>query len=119
MEDSSRIAETIKELAESLALSSSGEAYRMLERIDHCRVGIAATSVDGVPQFSIELVLEVFTPSSIIDVSKLERAVMIVKALAESGYMISHEDDGWLRCEMVSVATGIVREYERLRVLLN
>ncbi len=106
------------EMIEAAMQSAQGEAYRSVMRSDDYRAGVIVMMNDGAPAFSIELLLRIFKPFSAVDSSSLERATEAVKMLSENGYLVTHEDDGWLCCRKSIKNEKVVSECESLQELL-
>lgn len=110
----------LEEMVQSAVRSANGEAYRAVFRREDYRAGIiVAMRTDGVPTFSVELLLRIFRPFSTIDPPSLARVTEIVRQLSERGYSIAHEDDGWLCCKRLIERADVKCECELLQAKLK
>lgn len=110
----------LDKIVEAARQSENGEAYQSVIRREHFRAGVIATiQNDSQCQFSVELLIRVFKPSSIIDSSSLAKATDVVRLLIERRYEITHEDDGWLCCRKSFEPEKVISEFEILRKILE
>ncbi len=110
----------LKSLESKARLAISKEAYQQLDHTNDYRVGISVIlSDDGEISNLIELVYCVFKKNAKVNISKLNVVLEISKVLMEKGYLIFHQDDGWIICEKAVKSEEIDNEYEFLKNLMQ
>lgn len=120
MDSNAGVELSVNKMVESATQSANGEAYQSVMRNEHYKAGIIVTVHNGGPPlFSIELLLRIFKPFSIIDLSSLEGATEAMRLLVGRGYVIAHEDDGWLCCRKALEHEKLILECELLRKILD
>jgi hypothetical protein len=77
----------------------SKEAYHPVSSGSDFRLGVVATaSADGELVHSIELLVCFFSTQSELRLPLMERAIQLAGELKDRGYLLIHEDDGWVSC---------------------
>jgi hypothetical protein len=77
----------------------SSEAYHLVSSSKDYRLGVVVSvSPDGVLIHSIELLICLFSGHTELMVPQMERVLQLTKELKQKGYLIVHEDDGWVSC---------------------
>jgi len=96
----------------SLARSSEDhEAYRVVAKREHFRVGLAASAAaDASASFRIEILLQVLARDSKPKVADLERTNRILGDLTKRGYSLDHHDSCWVICEREVAVEDIEKE---------
>ncbi len=111
---------SIERLIERARQSTTGEAFQQVMKVEHYRAGIVVNvPKDGTPVISIELLLQVFDHNSTVDPLFMEKAARVVRALNNMGYLVAHEDDGWLLCKKTIDDGGPYQEVISLRSMLE
>ena len=77
----------------------SGDAYAQVSGGSDYRLGVVVTvSTDGELIHSIELLVCIFTGNTELRLPLMERGIQLTRELKERGYLLTHEDDGWVSC---------------------
>lgn len=80
-------------------MEQTGEAYLLVSSGDDHRLGVVVTaSPDGEPVHSIELLVRLFMGQTEPRLRSMERAAQMAKELKGRGYLLMHEDGGWISC---------------------
>ena len=97
----------------------SNEAYHLVSSGKDYRLGVvAARSPDGELVHSIELLICLFSGHTELMVPQMERVLQLTKELKDRGYLIVHEDDGWVSCSRTLIRSQICAECGALMNIL-
>jgi hypothetical protein len=77
----------------------SNEAYHLVFSGNDYRLGVVVTvSPEGETVLSIELLVCMFSGHTELSLQLMERAMQLTRELKDRGYLLLHEDDGWVSC---------------------
>jgi len=106
----------VKALLEEAKNSEHKESYRILERNPKYRIGIGIRlESSGQPSFFIETLVYLCPNPSKIDLSLLEKTVILLKELQARGYSLSCQDDHCILCETTVPPQNLAAEYETIK----
>jgi len=106
----------VKALLEEAKNSEHKESYRILERNPKYRIGIGIRlESSGQPSFFIETLVYLCPNPSRIDLSLLEKTLILLKELQARGYSLSCQDDHCISCETTVPPQNLAAEYETIK----
>jgi hypothetical protein len=89
----------------------SDEAYHLVSSGNDHRLGVVATvSPEGETIHSIELLVCMFSGHTELRLTLMERAMQLARELKHRGYLLLHEDDGWVSCGRTLPRSEVVPE---------
>ena len=98
--------------------SEDGEAYHIVVRAPHYRIGVGARASSDAPSYFVEVVIEVFREDSPPDFAAVRDALSRAEALEARGHDLRWERDGALMGERAVSATDIEREWRTVGEVL-
>jgi hypothetical protein len=97
----------------------SNEAYHLVSSGKDYRLGVVATvSPEGELFHSIELLICLFSGHTELVVPQMERVLQLTVELKQKGYLIVHEDDGWVSCGRTLIRSEVCAECGALMNIL-
>jgi hypothetical protein len=101
-------------------VSDEKEAYVQLEKTQTYRIGVGARAHSpNISSFFIEVIIKLSSEIGKVDLRRLEKALMCLKALKARGYTLAYEDDDCISCELVTEARNPDKEYQAIKVLMQ
>lgn len=65
------------------------------------RIGVSARlATGGVVRYTLEALISVLHRGGSLEFASSERALWLARAMEERGYTLTHNDDGWIVCEL-------------------
>ncbi len=102
-------------LTEQASKSAEHEAFQTLVTTQHCRIGIGATvSSNGNYKFFIEALISLYKGLNSVDLSFMQKQLLLLRQLKERGYTLSCDEDGCISCELTISQENAVNECEAL-----
>ncbi len=95
------------------------EAFQALVTTKHCRMGIGATVDSNGNMFFIEALISICKGLESVDLSFMEKQLLLIRQLKERGYFLSCEEDGCISCELAISQENALFECEALRMLMG
>ena len=107
-------------VGDDMRSSEGEETYRLLEKGEGFRIGLATRQdVAEPPSTALEFLVRLFCTGQRIGPEDMERASGLVKGLAGMGYTIFFQDDGWISCERPVGALEAGEQARQLQSLLR
>jgi len=101
-------------------LTEGEETYRLLAKGESFRIGLATrTGEADPPSTSIEFLVRLFRTGKRLGLDDVNRALELVNGLADMGYTVFFQEDGWISCERPVGEADAGAETQRLRTLLG
>jgi hypothetical protein len=105
--------QALRKRAES---SAHREAYSVLDRSRNCRIGVGVRlESPDQPSFFLEVLIYLCPNLHRVNVSLLEKNVMLLKELQARGYYLVCQDDGSVSCEARVSLQDLDSECEAVR----
>lgn len=102
---------SIKSLQEEARKSEDKEAFRILDKINNCRVGVGARSEPSDNcAFFIEVLVSLCNDHNPVDLNLIERKLSLLRRLTEKGYVLNCEEDGCISCELAVKPDEVTEE---------
>jgi len=96
--------------------SEHRESYMLLERKRNYRAGVGAEiAPSGQPTFFFEILVNLCSDFSMVDLSLLERSLVFLKDLKARGYSMSCQDDNFVSCQKAVTSENLAGEYKTIR----
>ena len=110
---------SIKTLINAMRASSDKEAFRQLETTRGYRIGIGVRQeTTSEPSFYVEVLLSLSEKTDVVDLSRLEHALCLLKSLQARGYSLSYLDGmTCVSCEIILPYNKLSSEYAFLKAL--
>lgn len=107
-------------LQEEAKNSEDKEAFTVLDRIRNCRVGVGARlESHAKPIFFIEIIAGLCAGHHVVNLSFLEKNLLILKRLKERGYVLTCEEDGTISCELSVPSENLTAEYDAAILMIE
>ncbi len=96
-------------LTEQANRSTEHEAFQALITTQHCRIGIGAYyGSNGNYKFFIEALVSLCRGLNSVDLSFMQKQLLLLRQLKERGYTLSCNEDGCISCELtISQETAV------------
>ncbi len=102
-------------LTEQASKSAEHEAFQTLVTTQHYRIGIGATAgSNGNYKFFIEALISLCKGLNSVDLSFIQKQLLLLRQLKERGYSLSCNEDGCISCELTINQENAVNECEAL-----
>jgi hypothetical protein len=109
-----------KTLAEEAKASKHKETYRLLEKNQNYRIGVGARADSpDAPSFFIEVVINLSSGSSEVDLSRLEKSLHCLKMLQAKGYSLTYQDGNSISGEKTKTIQNPNEEYLTIKSLMK
>ncbi len=96
--------------------SEHKESYRVIEKSRSYRIGVGVRlASSGQPSFFLEALVYVCPNSPSVDISLLEKNLMLLKELQARGYSMSCQDDSCISCETTVPPQNLAAELETIK----
>lgn len=110
----------ISNLFDKAIASKDGEAYSVLEKIHHHRIGVGVRIESrGQPSLFLDILVNLFPNSSQVDLPLLERELAFLNGMKARRYVLSHQGDGCVSCEIVVSKQHWISEYRAARSMVE
>jgi hypothetical protein len=110
-----------KTLLKTAESSEDNEAYQPIAKTEQCRVGIGARLPlpAQTPTFFVEIVVNMCPACTKADLNFLERALNVLKALEQKGYMLTCQDGNSILCEKTATEQNLQGELEEAKSIVE
>ena len=108
-----------KALIEEAKTSRDKEAYKLLEKTPSYRIGVGARTELPNPTLFIEVIVKLSTENGEVNLSRLEKALRLLKALQTRGYSLTYQDGNSISCETTTSIHEISQEYDAAKSIIS
>lgn len=118
MKESNRI--HIDSLEEEAKKSEEKEAFKVLVKMQNCRVGAGARydSADNL-SFFVEVLLNLCASNNPMNLDLVEKNLVLLRRIEERGYVLSCEEDGSILCELTVSSKNLISECEVMNSIVR
>jgi len=97
------------------AKSKHNEAFKVLARMQNCRVGVGARfELAENPSFFVEVLVILCTIDRSVNLELVEKNLFLLKQLEKRGYVLNCEEDGSISCELTVSSKNLIAECEAI-----
>jgi hypothetical protein len=96
--------------------SGHNEFYKLLERDESYRIGVGVElAPSGQYLIFIEIVVNLCSEPSEVNLSKLERNLLFLRDLEAKGYSMSCQEDAFIFCQKIVKPSDLNEEYATVK----
>ena len=107
-------------LTEKAENSEDKEAYKLLDKTQSYRIGVGAmVNSLTLPSFFIEVIIKLSTENGKVNLPRLKRILISLKALQNKGYTLTYQDNNSVSCEKTIFINEILQEHAAAKSIMS
>jgi len=109
-----------KALIEKAKNSEDKEAYKLLSKTRSYRIGVGArVNSPTPPSFFIEVIIKLSAENGKVNLPRLNRMLISLKALQNEGYTLTYQDDKSVSCEKTILIHETLQEHAAAKSIIS